>query len=104
MSESNYMAVSADAILDSSGNFAEVGDTARTIVQNLQDGLANLTPIAGTDKYGQAFDAQFNPSVDAAGSVLTGVQGGMDKTVTDLQQTALLYTKSNEVNTDLAGG
>jgi ABC-type transporter Mla subunit MlaD len=103
MSESNYMDVSAGDILDSSGNFAEVANTAQNIVQSLQDGLANLAPIAGSDTYGQAFSAQFNPAVEAAAGVLTGVQGGMNKTVTDLQQTALLYTKSNEVNTDLAG-
>jgi hypothetical protein len=105
MSEpSDHLNVSAGDILDSSGKFSEVAETARLIVANVQERLANIAPIAGTDTYGQAFNSQFNPAVDAAASVLTGVQGGMDKTVTDLKQTADLYTKSNEVNTDLASG
>ena len=105
MSENpGYMNVSADDIFESSGNFSEVSETARRIVQSVNDALAGLAPIAGSDTYGQAFDKQFNPAVDGAGSVLTGVQGGMDKTVADLQQTAGLYTKSGEVNRDLASG
>ena len=93
--------VSPDAIRAASERFAGVADTARRIMQDLQNTLAELGPLASKDEYGIAFDKNFSPSVDASGQLLLGVRDGMNVTTTNLQSTADLYDKANGINDDL---
>ncbi len=97
----NQLNVSPAAILAASTEFADVADTARRIRQDLEDRLKGLSPIAGDDEMGHVFAARFGPAADATTLVLEGVSDGMTKTTEDLQNTAGLYTKANNVNTDL---
>ncbi len=96
---SNELNVSPDTILAASTDFGDVGDTARIIDGNLQDGLGVLD--VGDDEYGAAFNRTFLPAINATSQVLLGVRDGMNSTVQNLRNTANLYTRSNEVNTDL---
>jgi hypothetical protein len=81
--------------------FGEAGDTAQRINENLQDGLEVLN--VGNEKYGAAFNQTFlAPAIAAASQPLLGLKSGMTSTVQNLQNTASLYTKFNEVNTDLS--
>jgi hypothetical protein len=95
------MNVSPATILSASSQFEDVVDTAETIDGNVHDYLGYLGPLAGDDEYGAAFSRNFQPSIDAASQLLKGISDGMNSTVTNLKTTAGLYTKSNEVNTDL---
>jgi hypothetical protein len=97
---SNEFNVSPAAILAASTDFGDVGDTAQQIDGNLQAGLAHID--VGDDVYGAAFNRTFLPAITATGQVLLGVSDGMHTTVTNLQNTGNLYTRSNEVNTDLS--
>jgi hypothetical protein len=100
----NELNVSPATILASSTSFADVGDTARTINENLDDQLNGLGPLAGHDDYGAAFEQVFLPAINASRQVLLGVRDGMNLTVQNLQNTAHLYNNANEVNTDLSNG
>jgi hypothetical protein len=95
------MSVSPAAILAESERFTDIADSARRIKEDLADKLAGLGPIAGDDKFGHEFDRQFNPAVESAHTVLEGVRDGMEQTTDRLQVTAALYTRSDDVNTDL---
>ncbi len=93
--------VSPATIMAESEKFSGIADTARRIRRDLTDRLSGLRPIAGDDSYGKEFDVQFHPAVDSAGTVLDGVGGGMEQAEANLRVTASLYTKSDNVNTDL---
>jgi hypothetical protein len=96
---SNQFSVSPDSILAASTDFGGVGDTAQQIDGNLQAGLAFID--VGDDQFGAAFKASFWPAITVTTQVLDGVRDGMHTTASNLQNTAALYTRSNEVNTDL---
>jgi hypothetical protein len=90
-------------VIKSAGaNFAEAGDQARIIDQNLQDQVAGNQPIAGSDQYGQAFWSAVGPSITANSQVLRGLGDGFDTVNENLDFTASSYAKANELNTDLA--
>jgi hypothetical protein len=95
------MNVSPASIMSASSKFAAVVDTANTINGNLHDYLGYLGPLAGDDVYGAAFSRNFQPPIDAASQLLEGVSGGLTSTVANLKTTAGLYTKANDVNSDL---
>jgi hypothetical protein len=95
----NGFDVSPEAILTASTDFGGVGDTAQEIDGDLQSGLSFID--AGDDVYGAAFNQTFQPAITVTSQVLSGVRDGMHTTVTNLQNTGLLYNRSNELNTDL---
>ncbi len=84
----NQLNVSPGAILTTSTEFTDVGDTARRIVTDVEGKLPPPEDIAGHDEYGEAFAKQFGPALLGANRLLTDVGGGLDKTGADLKFTA----------------
>jgi hypothetical protein len=78
-------------------NFAQAGDSARIIDQNLQDQVAGNQPTAGNDQYGYAFWSAVGPSITANSQVLQGLGDGFETLNENLDFTASSYTKANEL-------
>jgi hypothetical protein len=100
---SSSFSANPDAIKSAGANFAQAGDEARIIDQNLQDQVAGNQPIAGDDQYGSAFWSAVGPSITASSQVLRGLGDGFNTVNANLDFTADSYTKANEISTDLAG-
>jgi excreted virulence factor EspC (type VII ESX diderm) len=97
----NQLNVSTGSILRTSEEFDDVVDTADRIVDDTTNELGRLTPIAGADHYGDLFNGNFNPALDAASGVVRGTSAGLKQTTQNLQTTAKFYSMSNELNTNL---
>ena len=86
-----------------SQRFADLGQVAQGIYSDLQYWLDQLGDFAGDDEVGQQFKAQWKPGIGAAQNLLSGFQQLVSNMGDALKTTADLYTKANDVNTDLAG-
>jgi hypothetical protein len=81
--------------------FNTISQTATDIWGGFYTALTSLGNFYGDDKVGQVFSQQFQPAVDAARDLLSGIGIGMGQTGSDLGNTAALYTKADDVNTDM---
>jgi len=65
--------------------------------------LRMLGDFAGQDKTGKAFSSQWDPSVQGTGDLLMGFMESMRKVTEGLTNTALLYEKANNINSQIVG-
>jgi len=98
----NRTNVSPEQIRTASTEVAVQGDTAHTIPADVRGDLGPVRDIAGRDKYGEPFGERIDRALDGAERLLTGVGDGFHKTGRDLQFTADMFDKANNVATDLA--
>jgi hypothetical protein len=82
--------------------FTTISDAADEITSYMRNALHLLGEFWGNDKVGDTFIAQWSPSVNGLLEAFTGVGSGMRLTAGGINDSADLYIRSNEVNTELA--
>jgi hypothetical protein len=84
------------------GGFYEIYTVAKQITSYLQNEMGGLGNFWGNgDSFGDTFLATWRPGVDGLGDTTTQIGTGMQDTQDKVLDSADLYTKSDEVNTDM---
>lgn len=93
----------AQMYADANG-FYEIYTVARQVVSYFQDEMGNVGDFWGDDSFGENFLETWSPGVDGLTGTVDQIGEGMQKVEGNIKNSADLYTASDEVNSDLAGG
>jgi uncharacterized protein YukE len=85
------------------GGFSDISTLSGEIGSYLRNSLSLLGDFWGNDTVGHEFVAQWNPAISGLLDTLSGIGDGMKGTADGVINSANLYRKSNEVNSELAG-
>ena len=92
--------VDPEKLAASSDAFTTIADTAHRIADGTKGGVAGAGDFAGGGPFGDAFHRLFDPSIRGITDAIHGLGDGMAGTAGKLKDTASLYKKSDEVNTE----
>ena len=97
------MEVDPSKVANDGQQFNDMADLAYSIYSGLARAAA-MIQFPDDDKISQMFSEQWNSLVNGTSSLLLAFRGNMTDVATNVGNTAALYSKSNDVNGELAGG
>jgi hypothetical protein len=97
------LSVNPGQMTQDADGFSQISEVANQIGSYLRNGLAGLGNFWGDDSVGNTFIENWQPGVTGLEDTCSDIGGGMRATSNGINTSADLYTRANDVNTDLAG-